>query len=257
MKRLLLILTILTCTHSLHSMDPTSLYELRRTGIEIPNNLSPITLPQIYHHFAKTLLPEIAFHIFSLQPGSHLINRPVTIIKGLSPEAMADPNHKDRDKAQPMLYLIALQCERLRNQVGHCLMVEILKRNFLRKKMLICDMKGHDGETFLHHIAQYKSATVYGNLGLEAGGNHLLKICLEVDSNHLLKALTAQDNLNQTVLHHATGHGNVEFVKLLLCAAGNDIQDFMNMLDKDGKTAFDIATPEIKAIMLPYMQNNQ
>jgi len=254
MKKLLLTLTILTCTYSLHNME----VEISKT---------PISLPQIYSYFLTILPADIAKHIFSLQPGSHLINRPVTIIKGLSPEALADPNHKDRDKAQPTMFLIEKTYGDLEKQAGHFLTVEILKRNFLREKMLLCDMRGHYNQTFLHHIANYKFAINYAKICYETL-LHLIadcklktkyaKICLEVDGNHLSKALTAQDNHNQTALHCAAKNSHISLVTLLLDTAyDNHVENFVEIRDRDGKTAFDIATPKMQKIMLSYLQNNQ
>ncbi len=55
--------------------------------------------------------------------------------------------------------------------------------------------------------------------------------------------------------------GWVEFVKLLLDIAGDNRQDLMKIKTRnpynEGKTAFDIATREVKEAMKQYLHNNQ
>ena len=233
MKKLLLALTILTSTKSLHSME-----------IPSPNTdyskLSPITLPQIYHHLSEILLPDIAFHIFSLQPGTSTINCTVPFLK------KETTPFENKEKAKITLYGVAKTYAFIADTAGHCLTVEILKRRFLREKMSICDITDDSNLTLLHDIASYEHTTKYA------------KICLEVAGNKMLSLLTAQEeHNNQTALHIAAEKGHVNFVKLLLDTAGERARDLIAIQDSQGYTTFDIATPEAKEVMLPYFQNNQ
>ena len=90
-----------------------------------------------------------------------------------------------------------------------------------------------------------------------------IKLLLDAVGDNVSTLLFMQNDCKETALHCAVKHNdlldcnNIKIVRLLLDTAGDHLQDFMNILNKDGKTAFDIATPEVKAIMLPYMQNNQ
>jgi hypothetical protein len=246
-KKLLLILTTLTCAHSLQSMDPTSLYELRRTGVEtpttnlddmkveIPKKLSPISLPQIYSHLAKILLPEIAKHIFSLQPGSDTIHNKLCL--------------KKEDSSYCLVAALTTCMEIVINKFGHCFSVELLKRSLFHEKVSICNItNGFDDKTVLHMTAKNGYSITTNDRCTKTA-----KVFLEIDKNLLL----TQNNKKQTALHIAAKKSNCELVELFLKSAGNNALTLINIKNHKGKTAFDVAMPDIKAIMLPYLQNNQ
>ena len=231
MKKLLLALTILTSTKSLHSME-----------IPSPNTdyskLSPITLPQIYHHLSEILLPDISFHIFSLQPGTDALSNKVI--------------HKKASKDYCVVAAFTTYTHITHRYCGHCLTVEHLKKDLLHSNLSICDISDDYGKTVLHSTAcngYTKDAILF----------------LEVAGNKAWTLLTAQINkqtpwtgmADQTALHFAAECGHVEFAKLLLDTAGDNAQNLINVRDNQGRTAFDIATPEVKEIMLKYVQNNQ
>ena len=225
MKKLLLTLTILASSNLLHSM-------------EAPKPLSPITLPQIYHHLSEILLPEIAFHIFSLQPGTSALNKKIL--------------HKKTNEDYCSTTSLVTYVDMVHRCYGHCLTVEKLKKDLLHSNLSICDISNDYGKTVLH------SATTEGHIKDTI-------LFLEVAGDKVWNLLTAQINkqtpcprtIDQTALHYAAERGRVEFVKLFLDAASDNAQVLINIRDANGKTAFDIATPKVKEVMLPYLQNNQ
>jgi hypothetical protein len=256
MKNLLLIFTALTCAQSLQSMDPTSsftkvsedrslyfsghpeLVEGRRTGVEIPKNLAPISLPQIYCYLSENMNQDIASHILSLQPGSHFLRDKPSLLK---------------KEDSCMVAMLTTYIEIMLNDFGHCLIVELLKQSLLHKNVSICDFTNNSNENVLHMVAN--GGCLFKNICTETA-----KIFLEVAGNETLKLLTMQTSTleeKSTALHIAAQKGHVELVELLLDAAGDHVRDFMNILNIDGKAAFDIARPKVKAVMLPYLQNNQ
>lgn len=126
MKKLLLTLTLLASINSLHGME-----------IKVPKKPSPITLPQIYYHLRHLedfLLPEIVQHIFSLLPGIETINDDLPQI----------------DKISRTIWLANVLGTSIKDN-GHCSTVEQLKRNLLRKKISICDVKDYYAQTVLHN----------------------------------------------------------------------------------------------------------
>ena len=218
MKKLLLALTILTGTKSLHSMEiPSSNTDYSK--------LPPITLPLIYHHLRTFFPPEIAQYIFSLQPGTSEINDDFPQI----------------DQKSTMFLAANVNNSNILN--GHCLTVEKLKRNLLRRKISICDIKNYYDETSLHYTHNVKVARIF----------------LEGADQEVWMLLTAQSKESkQTILHYIVSETQfLELTKLLLNTAGSNAQTFIGIPDNMGKTAFDIATPEVKEVMLQYLQNNQ
>ncbi len=205
----------------------TSINSLHGMEIEMPKKLPPITLPQIYYHLRHLedfLLPEIVQHIFSLLPGIETINDDLPQI----------------DKVSTMLLSYAIQYSIENN--GHCLTVERLKRNLLRRKISICDVKNVYAETALYHSR-------YANVN---------RIFLEVAGHEVWRLLTSQTKeRKQTALHCMVQNYCIQGVKLLLDAAGDKAQDLMDIPDHEGKTAFDIASREAKELMLQYQKKSQ
>lgn len=219
MKRLLFALTLIAGTRSLHSM-------------EVPKQLPPITLPQIYQHLSELLNRDVAQYIFSLQPGTNQINEKISLRRT-----------RKEGEMNPIIEKLKMDIHLRRHYCyGHCLTVEVLKRNLLRKNMSICEITdNYNNETVLHSVAD-DSSTKHAKLFLEVAGIKLWTL------------LTTQNTpANQTALHFAAYCGQIDFVKLLLNAAGNKVQGFMNIRDHYDKTAFDIATPEVQEIMKQYL----
>ena len=192
-------------------------------GMEM-QKLSPITLPQIYYYLSDALSKDVAQLIFELDPGTSMINDAFDEINRMPTSCMYMTLKDD----------------------GHCLAVEMLKRKILR-----------ENKSFRKITNNYVDNSLLYFLGI-LGSSNVAKLFLEVADNDILPLLTYQSSGDkQTVLHLVSEKGLIEFVKLLLDAAVNHVQDFVNMPDKYDKTAFDIATPEIKEVMLPYLQKNQ
>jgi hypothetical protein len=106
--------------HFRENMDPDMELSSQQadSSIDCPK-LSPITLPQIYQHFSEVLLKDVAFHIFTLQPGTNNINMDIPYLETkfigvISTEILGQINSNLKS-------------------VGHCLTVELLKRNLARK----------------------------------------------------------------------------------------------------------------------------
>ncbi len=195
MKRLLLTLTLLAGANALHGME-----------IEVPKKLFPITLLQTYHHFSEILNHDIAqeilslqLYIFSSQPGIGEINYGFPQID---------------DKSTMML---SMAIDTIAKKNGHCLTVEMLKRNLLHRKISICDIKNSANETVLHLATD--SAT---------------KIILEVANHEVWTLLVAQTKeYKSTALHKSVKWwSNIEKIKLLLDAAGDKAQDLMDIQDQ-------------------------
>ena len=65
--------------------------------------------------------------------------------------------------------------------------------------------------------------------------------------------LTTKSKEGLTPLHVAVAYKKLEKIKLILDAAGDKVQDLMNMRDKRGEIAFDFTNPEAQKIMLQYI----
>jgi ankyrin repeat protein len=223
MKKLLLILILLTGAHSLHGMDE-------------PKQLSPITLPQIYYHLAEILNQDVARYIFECQPGTSEINNDILLAPVKNRKSYYETNNID---CKIDLHLLSL---------GYCLTFEKLNRNLARKKISICDIKSHNGSTLLHRVVIDQPNRI-----------DAVKLYLQVAGNDVTKLLTTQtDFLGWTVLHYAASDGRFELVKLFLDAAGNNAQTLLGIGNQENETAFDVATtPEIKELMQQYQKKNQ
>lgn len=210
------VLIALCNAQCLHGMDSISLYELQRTGPE--KKLPPITLPQIYHHFAEVLNSDVAHYIFSLQPGTDIINEDIFIttlykIAGL----------------KGVVY-------RMLDDYGYCFTVELLNRNLLRRNISICDITNEYNETALHYNSDTKAT----------------KLLLQVAGNNAWTLLAMKNIYGWTALHVATDHGFTEIVKLLLDAAGNNVWALLTAQSDSHRTVLHLAALKnhIKAIKL-------
>jgi ankyrin repeat protein len=80
------------------------------------------------------------------------------------------------------------------------------------------------------------------------------KLYLQIAGNDAWKLINHQSDHNKfTPLHCAASRNYVELVKLFLNTAGERVRDFIDIQNSFGKTALDIATPEVKEVMLPYL----
>ena len=241
MKKLLLALITLIGAGSLHGMESSfakivsqgSPASVDRTAdkAKTDKQLSPITLPQIYRHFSEVLNQDVARYIFSLQPGSRAIGNNIHLLNDIA---------NTENKMSALIYNISM----ILNNFGYCYTVERLNRNLLRQEKSIYDIKDSDGRTILH------------NGFTNVDSIKVLNFFLQIAGDNTWKLLTMQNNKGCTTLHYTYTAWHIESVKLLLNAAGENAQELMDIPNKNGKTAFDIADPEIKELMLQYQKKD-
>jgi hypothetical protein len=217
MRKLFLSLIIMSGAHSLHGMEVYS---------DCYSKLPPVTLPQAYHYLSEVLNPKIAQYIFSLQQ----------INEDLSCWYCTD----ETENVVSMNKCIA----KILRRHGYLYTVERLKLDLLKKEMSICDIKDNNSCTTLHYIA----SDYYCN-------KKIVKLILEVAGDNAWTLLTMQTVVQgSTALHLAAHYNRIEYVKLLLEVAGNQAQAFMNIRNKNGKTAFDIAAPKVQEVMKSHFE---
>jgi hypothetical protein len=204
--------------------------------MEVEISKTPISLPQIYSYLSENMNQDIAFHIFSLQ-----FHNKISL-------------QRIEESCIVAMLTTVIQMMLQINNYSHCFTVELLKQSLLDANESLCDITTKsDNETVLHMIAN--DGCLFKNICTEAA-----KVFLDVAGNETLKLLTMQTLTlygKYTALHFAAEKGNCELVHLFLESAGDNVLILMNIKNYQDKTAFDIATPEVKTIMLPYMQNNQ
>jgi hypothetical protein len=242
MNKLFLILIILITASSLQGMElpktPTN------SNIDY-SKLSPITLPLIYHHFSQSdvLLPEIALHIFSLQLSKSQINGEVNPDL---PEGLILRHIIIRGKTAP------------EDCFGPCLTLELLKRTLLRKWISYPEDIINDSD-ILHSISvcefnyNLNNAKFYLQLaGDKVWDSLTIKVMPKRYNNNIL-IITDSWKHYTPLLHRAAEQGNVELVKLFLDAVGKQACNLIDIRGRWGQTALDVATPEVKEVMLPYL----
>jgi len=96
------------------------------------------------------------------------------------------------------------------------------------------------------------------HVAVSSNWQDVAKLLINTAGDRAWMLITARNNVldGYTALHDAAERGHTEMVKLLLDTAGNNAQEFIDMLNDHKKTAFDIATPEVKEIMKKYMVSN-
>ena len=229
---------------------------------------SPITMPQTYHQLSQILNPHIARSIFSFHLGNVNLARFSSKI---------NQKYVCADELMEWIHALIKSC-------GYSLSVELFKKYFDYEKRSICSgsIKTQYEETVLHESIYYQRIE-FARFFLDVAGDDAWKLlsmqndrgvtalhyaaCKENTEGTQLLLDAAGDDVwrllsiqsfheGRTALHSAVHYGRIEVVKLLLHAAGNKVQDFMSIESKDGKKAFDIATPHVQEIMKQYMQNN-
>jgi len=226
MKKLLLALTLFTVTKLSHGMEEAPQQE---ANIDY-SKLSPITLPQIYNHFADMLSKDIAQQIFSLQSGSSEINEDLFL----------------SDDSRKATYLKILTNEIL-NQYGYCYAIERLNRYFSRTGISLCDIKNSNGETVLHDLTY-----------LPKYNAKIIQLFLQIAGDNVWKLLAAQKkDTHETALHRVTWANHTTTVKLLLHAAGDNIWALLSTKDYEGGTVLHRACDsDKKKLILDAAGNN-
>jgi ankyrin repeat protein len=153
-----------------------------------------MTLPQLYYCFSHNLelLPEITQHIFFLQCGNSNL-------------AELEQNCKSPE-------LLVNYIETLIDACGDTLASEICECFFKHNKISICDIQDKYKTTCLH-LSKSPNVTQI-----------LLKI-----ADDTWKLLTIQTSSGFTALHFATCNKDIDNVKLLLDAAGNNVYELIAM----------------------------
>jgi len=236
MNKLLLISAIVISAGLLHGME--SLNDIVEssfvnTSVDKQNNdatidystLPPITLPQIYHYFSENMNSDIAGYIFSLQPGSCLINSDLFYLDDEWYRTL------DYEWYQTKATDVNEWINNYVNDCGYLSAMEHLNRNLQSRGMSIYDIKNENNATVLH-----AGCSTYNE------NPKTIKLYLRIAGNKVWKLLTAQTltgskDTHETALHKAVKQLRpIELVKLLLDAAGDNAWKLLAMKDANGTT---------------------
>ncbi len=246
-----------------------------------------------YHFSNDLLLPEIAQHILSLQLGDtnlakieqsskspeHLVKHIETLIHSceylLASEVCTWFFHhakisicdiqdlkkntslhlnKNTKVAQILIKIAgnnAYTFITMQNINGWTALHSPAMSNNVEMVKLLLDMTGDDaskltliqtteGWTALHDAVYHDSIKI-------------VELLLTAASDKKWTLLAIQDTRDWTALHQAAYYNCIESIKLLLNAANNKAQDLIMIPDNIGRTALDLANPEIKKVMQEYM----
>ncbi len=233
-------------------------------GMESKNNnkLAPTTFAQIYLRLSNFLLPELARLIFSLQFDTSDID-----YKNL-PTLIKDSCKHPYSFVETVSTLLKLG--------NDTLVTEILECGLTHANVSIFDIKTEYNWTILHNAAYSNNPKTIKIILPMAGdktweflhtksieGNtalHIAAINNKLDAAKLFinaagnNAWTPMIQLNYlgTALHCAAYNGNIEIIRFLLDTAGERAQELMAIRNHEGKTAFDVATPQAQEIMDQY-----
>lgn len=236
-KLLLTVLLFFAHAGLLHGMDPTPLYQLRRTVLE--KKLSPITLLQTYQYFSHILCSDIAKHIYLFQFNNNLaeldakknsrlalditvqyIEKLIASYEYVATQELckyffeqAHISITDNGKGRSCFHFI-------RNPKVFQTLIEIAGKD--ASKLL--SKQDYSGFTALHWHARENNAEV-------------VELILNTVREEKYKLLTKKTwKSENTALHETSSH---ETAKLLLLAAGDKAYDLLIMENKYNSTAFD------------------
>lgn len=176
--------------------------------------VSPVKLQQIYYYFTDNLTQDVAQQIFMKLFEAQGID-------------FASLDINKIDNAEAFL-------TKLLNGCHYDFVVEIAKALLNKKGISICDIKDEDRSTLLHKAVDKLMMT---KLLIEIAGDNISTLLLEKTTNY------RQD----TVLHLAIKQDQVETVRLLLKAAGNDVKALLECCDGFNKTPLSLAEARYKS----------
>ena len=134
------------------------LYDRADSTIDDYSEFFPMTLPQIYHYLSELLNRDIAYHIFSLQPGSSEIDENISCL---------DDAARPHKAISLMVYI-----ERILEDFGYCYAFELLNRNLLSREISICDIKDDNNKSVLCNNWDVKEIKLF----LQIAGNDAWKL---------------------------------------------------------------------------------
>ena len=242
-------------------------------GMEPEDNnlLAPITWAQTYHGLSELLLPELMPLIFSF----HLYT------SGIDYEKL--PTLIKDSYESPSLFIKLV--DTLLKLGNDTLVTEVLECGFTHTNVSIYDIQRRSDIDDKSAWTVLHSAAIHGNLEavklilkfadkqtwIRPDEHHTLvlnwaarrnypkivvNLLLDATDETVWTLLTTKDSCGNTALRYAATGSHSEIVKLLLNAAGKRAQEFMAIRNNGGKTAFYIASPEVKEVMKKYYQNN-